>query len=116
MPSLRRLVARRPALVFVPAATLTAALSTGLPTPLVPIGVNAIGFPSSDCSSNVVADGYAGSTYVKLRADQPDPSDLWVCLRADNGGGLNAGGKFVISTPGASLPALPTVDGNWQAC
>ncbi len=77
-------------------------------------------FPSDDCDvagSTVVVDGSAAGFYARLRFYQPDPQDLWVCFRADNGGRLEQGGKLVISSmPNTSPLPVPQVDPSWQSC
>jgi hypothetical protein len=74
------------------------------------------GHPSDECDGGAtVADGFAGPTYVKLRADQPDPSTVKVCVRAD-GPTLANGGQVRIGLSPTATPPVPTVDSDWQAC
>ena len=73
-------------------------------------------YPSDDCTSGVVADGFASTTYVKLRAQQVDARTAWLCVRVDNGSTIGVGGKLVVSAPDGGLPQLPTSDDNGGSC
>jgi hypothetical protein len=73
---------------------------------------------SSTCTAGVVADGYSGGTYLKMRA-QPagdgTPDRTWVCYRASNPQAGDFGGRIDIDGPSAS-PSLPSVDDNYETC
>lgn len=73
------------------------------------------GFPSDDCTTGTVVDGYVNGSYVKLRVQQPDAQTTWICERFESGG-VAQGTKTIITTPGVSSPGLPTTDGAATAC
>jgi hypothetical protein len=75
---------------------------------------------SDSCSATTatVADGYAGDTYLKLRA-QPagdgSANTTWVCYRGSNPQAADFGGRVdVVGTSTATTP--PSADSNYQAC
>ena len=74
------------------------------------------GYPSDACAAGaVVADGFAGSAYVRIRTVTADARTTWVCVRAD-GPSISYGGKFTVANPSATLPAPPTTDTASSAC
>jgi len=84
--------------------------------PLPPPAPGGVAAPSEDCEGGTnVVDGYGGGSYVRVRVHQPDPSTLWVCVRAD-GASVGHGGRFTLSTAGTALPNTPTTDTDWEAC
>jgi hypothetical protein len=57
-------------------------------------------------------DGFAGTTYVKLRAQRgsaTDPDKTIICFRADNGNQIRIGGDFELKDPSGSL-GVPTLE------
>lgn len=73
--------------------------------------------PSESCTSPTVgvADGFAGSTYVRLRIQQVEPDETWICFRAQDGSSNLGGGRVVVTAPTASADP-PTDDGAFNAC
>src|SRR5688500_1517883 len=76
----------------------------------------ALAIDSTSCTSPTatVADGFAGGTYVKLRAQQSS-GDTLVCVRLDNGTSVRFGGALRITGASADAPA-PAVDESSSAC
>jgi hypothetical protein len=71
---------------------------------------------SDTCTSSAaktVFDGFAGSTYAKLIADQPSSQDTAVCYRVDQGAS-QPGGRLDVLVSASAPP--PTVDNNYKAC
>jgi len=94
------------------AAALAAASIAALAA--APSSASAAG-DSNSCTSPTatIADGFAGDTYVKLRAQESGGSTL-VCFRLDNGASLTAGGLVTIADPSSAVAATP--DDNGDAC
>ena len=94
-----------------------AAIGGVLIAAVVPAAPAAAANESDMCSSPTaqVADGFAGTSYVKLRVQEADPNHTWVCYRVNGPGTGNSGGRIVVTKPSTS-PAQPTVDGNVDAC
>jgi hypothetical protein len=81
-----------------------------------PSGVTPPGNPSDSCYAGTTAvDGFVDGTYLKLRAQQVNAQTELVCLRIDNGAGVNFGGALQITTSG-TLPGAPSADGNLAPC
>jgi hypothetical protein len=84
------------------------------------VAFGAAGDWSSSCSSpsGMVADGYMGGTYVKLRA-QPagdgTPNRTWVCYRASNSQAGDVGGRLDIDGTSASV-GVPMHDDSYETC
>lgn len=72
---------------------------------------------SEKCSAPTanVADGFAGTTYTKLRVQQVDSDEAWVCFRISNGSTVNYGGRVKVSGPGIGA-ATPTIDSSVGSC
>lgn len=78
------------------------------------VGVPLPGPWSDSCAATAtVADGFAGSTYVRLRVQQVDEMRTWVCFRVDDPAGY-FGGR--IEFTGAAAGELPDVDDESLAC
>ncbi len=74
------------------------------------------GYPSDDCALGApLAEGFVAGNFVRVRSVQAGSNTTWVCVRAD-GPALSWGGKFVVTGPGVTLPALPSTDSNVTAC
>jgi hypothetical protein len=75
------------------------------------------GTPSASCMTGQVADGYAGSTYVKLRTQTStsDPKTTWVCYQIVHPNGASVGGRLDVTGASAS-PSIPSTDDNGGAC
>lgn len=81
-----------------------------------PILPDPTGYPSDDCLyGTTLAEGFAAGNYVRVRAASAGSNETWICVRAE-GPSLTAGGKFVVTGAGFSLPALPSTDTNVTAC
>lgn len=72
---------------------------------------------SDTCTSPTaqVLDGFAGTTYVKLRVQEADADHTWICFRVQDPALTNIGGKVVVTAPGASADP-PTQDENSTTC
>jgi hypothetical protein len=72
---------------------------------------------SDKCTSPTakVADGFAGGTYTRLRVQQVDADEAWVCFRVSNGGAVEYGGRVRVRAPGAGATA-PTIDSSVGSC
>ncbi len=70
---------------------------------------------SCDAGGTAIADGFTGSSYLKLRFRQTDANQAWLCFRGRDTSGAYLGGKLAITAPSALLTP-PTVDSSYLSC